>query len=480
MRLLTLALALAVPVAGAAQRTPRPPNVVVVVADDLGWADTGAYGGTAIRTPNLDRLAAGGLRFTDAYAASPVCSPSRAALQTGLHPARIGMYDVLNPHRRPWARLVPPPNRSELPPDAPTLAEALAPAGYTSALVGKWNVSVDGAPTDRGYVAAPTDAAGLDPAYGPALRAWVQANPHKGTGPITVGAVRFMEAHRADPFLLVVSYYAPHIRSEARPDLVAATRQRLAGAPYPDPAYAAMVEVMDEGLGWVVGALDALGLADDTVVLFTSDNGGLVQVYHHGGPIVTTNGPLRGEKGTLYEGGVRVPLVARGPGVAAGTTTAVPVTTADLFATVLDLAGAPAAPTDGLSLAPLLRGGAAPDRDALFWHYPAYHHDTPASSVRVGRWKLVEHYETGAAELYDLDADPGERRDLAADLPLVALGLRDRLARWRGDVGASLPTPNPDYDPTLAPVWGRRPARPDDPPPPGALDMGEELRKLFE
>ena len=342
-------------------------------------------------------------------------------------------------------------------------------------------MSVDGGPTDRGYVAAPTDAGGLDPTYGARLRAWAEANPHKGTGPITVGAVRFLEEHRDGPFFLVVSYFAPHIRSEARPELVEAYRQRLAGAAYPDPAYAAMVEVMDEGVGWVLGALDALGLGDDTVVLFTSDNGGLVQVYHGGGPIVTTNGPLRGREGDALRGRrprprssrvVRAsPPAPRPPSRPSRRTCSRRSSTSR---------APPAVPTDGVSLAGVLRGGPPPDRDALFWHYPSYHHDTPASSVRAGRWKLVEHYETGAAELYDLDADPGERRDLAAERPLVALALRDRLARWRAEVGAGLPLPNPDYDPTLAGVWGRRPARPGAPPPPGALDMGEELRKLFE
>ena len=460
-----------------------PPNIVFILADDLGWADLGAYGNPYIETPHLDRLAAEGVRFTDAYAASPVCSPTRASLQTGFYPARLGMNAIANPHRRPWARLLPPPNRWSLPDTVATIAEALAPAGYASAIIGKWNLGYE-APDlagDRGYVQAPGDAEGLHPAYREAVARFAEANPHKGTGPITLQSIRFIEEQREGPFFCFVSFFAPHIKSEARDELVRKyERKKEAQKTLILPRYAAMVEAMDEGVGLILGALDSLGLAENTLVAFTSDNGGLVQVYHRAGPLVTTNAPLRGEKGTLYEGGLRVPLILRGPGVAGGgRTSTVPAISNDLFPTFLEAAGLPGRPSDGASLVPLLQDKNTSPR-ALYWHYPFYHHATPAAAIREGDLKLIEWYEDGRLELYDLGQDLGERDNLAEQRPEKAAALRKKLRAWQADVQAAMPMANPDYDPSLAYLWGRRPEKPWMPAPEGTLDVGAECVKLFD
>ena len=460
-----------------------PPNIVFILADDLGWADLGSYGNAYIETPNLDRLAAEGVRFTDAYAASPVCSPTRASLQTGFYPARLGMNAIINPHRRPWAALLPPENRWRLPDTVATLAEALAEAGYTSSIIGKWNLGYE-APDlagDRGYASAPDDAEGLSPAYREAVARFAEENPHKATGPITLQAIRFIEREREGPFFCFVSYFAPHIKSEARDELVRKYEQKKkTHETLILPRYAAMVEAMDEGVGLILGALDRLGLAENTLLVFTSDNGGLIQVYHHAGPIVTTNAPLRGEKGTLYEGGTRVPLLARWPGVTEpGRTTDVPLISNDLFPTFLGVAGLPGRPTDGVSLAPLLKDQEVEQR-TLYWHYPFYHHATPAGAIREGDLKLIEWFETGQLELYDLSQDLGERANLAAERPDKAAALRQKLRAWRADIGAAMPAANPDHDPSLAYLWGQRPEKPWLPAPGGTLDMGTECVKLFD
>ncbi len=467
----------------AGQPSDRP-NVLFILADDLGWADLGSYGNTFIDTPNLDRLAREGMRFTDAYAASPVCSPTRASIQTGLYPARFDLNDIINPHRRPWALLSPPENGWRLPPDAVTLAEALKEAGYTSTLVGKWNVGYDkpDMPEDRGYVAPPSADSEPNRAYREDLERFARENPHKGTGPITLQAVRFMEEHRDGPFLAFVSYNAPHIETAAREELIGKYERRKTEVKTDIHAeYAAMVTALDEGVGYLLRSLEVLDIDDRTLVFFFSDNGGLIQVYHHAGPIITTNAPLRGEKGTLYEGGIRVPLIVRIPGmVKPGAVSAEQVISNDFFPTFLEAAGLPIpSDLDGVSLWPVLSGRGPLNREALYWHYPSYHHSTPAAAVRVGRYKLIEFYEDGRRELYDLATDPGERLDLAAERPEMARSLAERLHVWQKRVGAGMPRPNPDFDPSKAYLWGNRPAAPWEKAPEGVVDMRSECIKLF-
>jgi arylsulfatase A-like enzyme len=442
------------------------PNVVVVLADDLGWADLAHAGSDLHETPNLDRLARRGLRFPAATAAAPVCTPTRAALLAGKHPARLRMTiwreaAAAPPRNR---RLVPPAARADLPLEETTLAEALRAAGYATGHVGKWHLgdkvhsarahgfewSVGGSPWG-----APTTY--FHPYSGP----WPGSGEMRSvpgleggkpgeylTDRLTDEAIRFVEACRGRPFFLYLAYHTPHTPLEGKPDLVARYAARVRpGLRHANPAYAAMVHSLDENVGRLLGRLESLGVADRTAVIFTSDNGGFVGSF--GGTPVTTNAPLRSGKGSLYEGGLRVPLLVRWPGVTPeGAACAEAVTTTDLYPTILEMAGLPPdeSRSDGRSLAPLLRDpGRTLGRDALFWHYPHYYATTtPVSAVRSGPWKLLEYHEDGRTELYHLDADPGERDDRSGREPARARELRDRLHAWRREVGAALPTANPD------------------------------------
>lgn len=476
----------------AAQLSAQPPNLVLILADDLGWADLSSYGNRFIDTPHIDSLARDGIRFTDAYAAAPVCAPTRAAIFAGRAPARIGMTMITRPHKRPWAKLTPPPNAYAVPLDLPMLADRLADAGYVSTLIGKWHHGYGNDPHDLDRVVMPPGtgpkrpeiALGfIEPPSGtlrgdsPAER-FARENPGKNLGRQTLQAVRFLEERKQGPrnerFFLMLSYNAVHIPMEARADLVAKYYRRFANKnPGIDPRYAAMTEATDESVGLVLEALDRLGLSDETVVVFTSDNGGLIRVYHGDGPQVTTNAPLRSEKGSLYEGGIRVPLIVRAPGLAeAGTESPEPVVSTDLYPTFLDLAGVadPEQGSDGRSLAPLFGGGAL-DRDALYWHYPAYHHSTPSAAIRRGRWKMIEFFEDGRRELYDLAADIGERRDRSAAKPDLVRDLSRRLHRWFAEVGAQMPVENPHHDPRRQAIWGVRPEYPWQEAPRGPLPI---------
>lgn len=453
-----------------------PPNLVLILADDLGWSDLGAYGNRTIDTPRIDALAREGLRFTDAYSAAPVCAPTRASIFTGRAPARLGMTMITSPHKRPWAKLTPPPNAYAVPLDVPMLAGRLADAGYVSTLIGKWHHGYGNNPhrLDRVVMppgtgpARPEIALGfVEPPSGrplgdsPAER-FARDNPGKNLGPQTLQAVRFLEENHDRRFFLMLSYHAVHIPMEARPDLVAKYEQRGSRDAGIDPRYAAMTEAMDDSVGLVLDALDRLNLREETVVVFTSDNGGLIRVYHGDGPRVTTNAPLRSEKGSLYEGGIRVPLVIRAPGLTeSGATSNEPVVSTDLYPTLLDLAGvdAPEDGSDGRSLKPVLGGGSL-GRDALYWHYPAYHHSTPAAAVRTGRWKLIEFFEDGRRELYDLQNDLSESRDVSRSEPKRARELYDQLHEWLQGVNAQMPTENPHHDPRRENVWGVRPQYP--------------------
>jgi arylsulfatase A len=425
------------------------PNFVLILADDLGWADLPQYGNRFNETPRLDRLAAEGVRFTQFYAGA-VCSPTRAHLQAGRDQARYGITQHIPGHRRPFAKLIDPVVAPHLPLAVETFAERLRAAGYGTGYFGKWHLGGDG--------------------YGPARQGWdavveLQGHnvPPRLAGGVTARraadfladkAIAFLEANRENPFVLQVSPYAVHIPLSTTPEL----RQKYAAKRpmpgYPSrPEYAGLLEELDRSVGRIADAIDRLGLAGNTLLMFTSDNGGLEREQN--GTIVTSNKPLRGEKGSLYEGGIRVPAIMRWPGVIPpGAVSATPAGTIDMHVTLLDLAGVgPSAsePLDGVSFAPVLRKpGAALARDALYWHLPHYHHSTPASAMRRGDWKLIEFFENGALELYNLREDPGELRNLAAVEPRRAAELQKALAGWRAKVGARMPTPNPNYDPARA------------------------------
>ena len=451
------------------------PNVVLIVADDLGWADLGVYGSRFHETPNLDRLAAQGMLFTNAYAAGPVCSPTRTSLMTGRYPARVRQTDWIpgNPDQaeRPLLQVE---DLNHLPLHEVTIAERLREAGYATAHIGKWHLGDDGhLPTDQGFqLNVAGSHIGHPPSYFDPYRKGGEGLEHM-PGPGRAGeyltdrlsdeASRFIEANRDRPFFLYFPEYAVHTPIEAPQELVAKYRAKAAtmgvrdtviGGPRPDvvvraaqtnPVYAAMMEKLDQSVGRVLAALERNGVASRTIVIFTSDNGGLstLPTQRPLGP--TSNLPLRAGKGWLYEGGIRVPLLVRWPGqVTAGRVSDLPVTTPDLFATLVEVsrAGPPAGTAvDGIDLSPMLRGGPAPRRDAIFWHYPHYHGSgsVPSAAVREGDWKLIEWYETGAVELYDLRADPGERSDLASARPEIRDRLRQRLSDWRRSVDAQMP-----------------------------------------
>lgn len=441
----------------AAADEPQKPNVILIVLDDFGWADLGCYGSTYHETPNIDALARRGMRFTNAYAACPVCSPSRAALMTGKDPARLHLTDWL-PGRtdRPSQKLRRPTIRQELPLEEITLAESLKPAGYASASVGKWHLGGppfwpehQGFDRNVGGTETGSPPGGYFHFKTPSMQAHNDAEYL--TDRLTDEAIGFIEEHRARPFFLYLPHYAVHIPLQARRDLEDRYRAKPSnGSPQHNPIYAAMIQSVDEGIGRLIKRLDQLGLADRTAIVFTSDNGGL-SVKEGPNTPSTSNSPLRAGKGYLYEGGIRVPLIVTWPGVSRpGSTCDAPVSGQDLHPTILQMAGVtPAAGQiiDGESLVPLLKGTGNLRRDAIYWHYPHYSNQggKPGGAIRQGNLKFIEWYEDGRGELYDLAADPGERTDLAAARPSDATRLRDRLARWRESVAAQMPTPNPDY-----------------------------------
>jgi arylsulfatase A-like enzyme len=435
-------------------------NVVIILADDLGWADLGCYGSSYHKTPHLDKLAAAGTRFTNAYAACPVCSPTRAALMTGQYPPRLNLTDWL-PGRpdRPDQKLLRPALAQEIPESVTTLAAVLKKAGYATGHVGKWHLGGKGAgPQDRGFdrnVAGDQSGSprsyfapykGKDGVFMPGLEK--APDGEYLTDRLTAEAEKFIESNRAKPFFLYLAHYTVHIPLQAKPDVVAKYKQGKPGE-QGNPIYAAMVESLDDSVGRVIAKLDELKLADRTLVLFTSDNGGLCVVEGPNTP-PTINTPLREGKGFLYEGGIRVPLLVRWPGVTkAGATAAAPVSSVDFFPTICEACGVKSdAKVDGVSFVPALKGEPL-RREALYWHYPHYSNQggKPGAAVRAGDYKLVEFYENGRRELFDLKKDPGETRNLIESSPDVAKDLAAKLDAWRKEVGAKLPKPNPDYVP---------------------------------
>lgn len=439
-----LALLLAAPSAMAA-----PPNIVIILADDLGWADLGCYGNTYNESPHLDRLAAEGLRFTQFYA-GPVCSPTRANLQSGQDQARFGITQHIPGHKRPFAKLSDPPVPLQLPLEVETFAERLAAAGYRTGYFGKWHLGgANYGPDKQGWQTV-IECKGHDTP--PAVSG--RAETVRTAEFLTDKAIEFIDQHQDGPFLVQVSHYAVHIPLNSTPERLARFKDKPTAPGYPSrPEYAALLSELDDSVGRIADHIDKLGLGENTLIVFFSDNGGIE--HEQNGTIVTSNQPLNGEKGTLYEGGIRVPAVLRWTGVIApGSVSNTPAISYDLYPTFQELAGVstPAgAILDGVSLAALIKDPAATlARDRLYWHLPHYHHSTPASAMRQGDWKLIEFFEDDRLELYDLAADPGERTNLAAKEPQRAASMQSSLAEWRASVNARMPVPNPDYDPARA------------------------------
>ncbi|MBW3596784.1 MAG: sulfatase, partial [Planctomycetes bacterium] len=396
-----------------------------------------------------------GLRFTHFYA-GPVCSPTRANLQSGQDQARFGITQHSPGHRRPFARLIDPVVAPHLPREVETFAERLRDGGYATGYFGKWHLGRDGyGPSDQGWETVLECNGNVAP---PRLTG--EDKPRRMADFLTDKAIGFIESHREEPFVLQVSHAAVHIRLSTTPELLEKYQAKKPAPGYPSlPEYAGLLEELDASVGRIVAAVDRLGLGEKTLILFVSDNGGLE--HEQNGRVVTSNDPLRGEKGTLYEGGIRVPAIARWPGVIpAGAESAISAITTDLYPTLLALAEVsppPDQPLDGVSIAPVLRDPAATlDRDSLYWHLPHYHHSTPAGAIRRGDWKLIDFFEDGRRELYHLADDPGEQRNLASQEPEKAKELQSALAAWREEVGARMPAPNPNFDPERAGELARR------------------------
>lgn len=443
----------------------RPPNVVLIVIDDLGQRDLGCYGSTFYKTPNIDKLAKDGLRFTDFYAACPVCSPTRVSILTGKYPQRANVTDWI-PGRKdmPDQRLKQPTIRNELPLEEVTIAEVLKQRGYATGHIGKWhlggkgfepekqgfdvNIAGDETGTPRSYFAPFENKGGRMPGLERAPEGEYL------TDRLAAEAEKFIGAHKDKPFFLYLPHYAVHTPLRAKQGTIDKYPAKPRAGSQSNSVYAAMVESMDEAVGRVLKKLDDLKLSDNTLVIFTSDNGGLATT--EGGPTgATFNAPLREGKGFLYEGGVRVACIVKWPGaVKPGTVTDQVACSIDLFPTIAAACESPADPkvampkVDGVSLVPVFQGQKH-EREHIFWHYPHYSNQggRPGGAVRAGSFKLVEFYEDGRRELFDVTKDISESRNLAAEKPLIVKTLAGLLDDWRKEVGAKMPTPNPQYRP---------------------------------
>lgn len=583
-----------------ADAAKRPPNIVVFLVDDMGWNDTEPYGNKFHETPNVTKLAKQGMRFTNAYAACPVCSPTRVSIMTGRYPARVGITDFIPGHLRPWAKLTVPPIHNQLPLSEVSLAEMVKPAGYVSGSFGKWHLGGrTHYPDKQGFDDwIVTGGRHFAPRFRTTPKVKVKKNEYLGDF-LTRHAERFIEKNRDKPFLLYLPHYAVHIPLEAKEKLVAKYRtkrsraehrpelrvrirwqgypikaineqvirpmmsvllkNKISGAliygrsyhggatgsaeyrivefpngwsaevaeekigaliaaarlprpkrkdapkkkaggggaapgdgtsriqlpaargsievklsPVNHPTYAAMVEHIDQSLGRIMKKLDDLKLADNTVLIFFSDNGGLYRRFDQNGPAVMSNYPLRDEKGSLYEGGIREPCIIRWPSVVKpGSVSKVPITSVDFWPTIAEIAGTRKKfkhAIDGESLVPVLKYGdtrESPSTDALlafltfdtralYWHYPHYHHTTPGGAIRKGDYKLIEYFEDGKLELYNLKDDIGETTDLSKKQPSRTKKLHAMLKAWRKKVGAKMPTKNKYYDPKRAGEWRNR------------------------
>jgi arylsulfatase A len=426
------------------------PNFILLLADDLGWADLSCYGSRFHETPNLDRLASSGIRFTHAYAACPVCSPTRASIMTGKYPARLHLTNFIpGKHTIPHSKLVSPQFHQQLPLEETTMAEVLQSAGYKTGYFGKWHLGGQGfTPTDQGF---DTNAASAGVRSVPPLEPGVNEGHGLTSARLTDHALRFIEANQAGSFFVYLSYYDVHIPLETTPEYVERyTHKADENAPQRNPLYAGMVRSLDDSVGRIADKLKELGLDRKTIVVFASDNGGLI-IPEWSCQIATSNQPLRSGKGNLYEGGIRVPLIVSCPGlVRQGIECSEPVISTDFFPTFAELAGVrQSGPGDGISLLPLLKNDVKPVRRELFWHYPHYSNQggRPSGAVRQGDYKLVEFYEDSRCELYNLNDDPGETRDLAKSDPDRTAAMRALLHAWLAETRADMPSPNPAHDP---------------------------------
>lgn len=436
-----------------------PPNFVFILVDDLGWRDVGYYvgygynGSTYYETPNINRLARQGMRFTDAYAACPVCSPTRASIMAGKYPARMHLTDWIHGHEDPDAKLIIPDWTHYMSTEEVTIAEALKAAGYATGHIGKWHLGDDPSywPENQGF---DVNIGGWKPGYPSGGYFSPYDNPTLPDGPedeyLTdregMEAEKFIEQNKDRPFFLYLAHYAVHIPLQAKQDIIDKFEAKPPSPEHDDAIYAAMIQSVDDAVGRILDKLEKLKIDDNTIIIFMSDNGGLL------GP--TDNTPLRGGKSQAYEGGIREPMIIKWTNVIqAGAVCSEPVISTDFYPTILEMADLPLKPQqhrDGVSLVPLLKQTGTLDREAIYWHYPHYHINNPYGpfgAIRKGVWKLIEYFENMSVELYNLNDDLGEQNNLVATNPAKAFELRDMLYTWRASVDAQMTTPNPEYQP---------------------------------
>jgi len=474
---------------GPSNKTDPKPNFIFILVDDLSWTDPGCYGSTFYETPNIDRLASEGTRFTNAYAACPVCSPTRASIMTGKYPARINLTDWIPGRQQhagpqPCDKLIPKDFELEMKLEEITIAEALKKSGYKTFFAGKWHLGQDSIywPEYQGF----------DINKGGWSTGWPQGgyfspymNPRLESGPegehltdrLTSESIQFLESVNNDPFLLYLSFYSVHTPLQAKEELIRkyekkadslglnqieqtiSDKEWIKKAPpqgtfverivQGHPTYSGMIETMDINVGRILDKLEELDLEDQTIIFFMSDNGGLATA--EGSP--TSNLPLRAGKGWLYEGGIREPMIIKWPGRSIpGSTCDVPVISTDFYPTILEMAGLDLMPgqhMDGVSLVPLMERGGTFEERPIFWHYPHYSNQggKPGAAVRMGKYKLIDFFEDNNVELYDLESDIGEQHDLSDGMPEKTKELLKILHNWQEEVDARMMDQNPGYDP---------------------------------
>ena len=437
------------------------PNILFILADDFGWSQLGCYGSDFYETPHIDRLARQGMKFTDAYAACPVCSPTRASIMTGRYPARLHLTDFIAGGNYPHEKYRQPEWQKYLPLHEVTIAEVLKTAGYATASFGKWHLSITKKPP--GSLPFNPDKQGFDESfvtYKPSSRRDPESDAHNVEA-ITQKSLDFLERHKGQPFFLYVTHNTIHAPVLGKKKLVEKYKNKPGSKlPQNNPVLGAMIEELDDSVGRLLKTLKDLKIADKTIVVFFGDNGGLERD--------ASQMPLRSGKANLYEGGIREPLIVRWPGVVTpGSTCSEPVISVDFFPTFVEILGLENRIThiiDGVSLLPLLKQNSTLGREAIYWHYPHYHSSSigPCGAVRAGDYRLIEWFDEticgpgNELELYHLKEDIGERKNLAEKMPDKARRLKDMLANWRSQVNAQMLTPNPNYDPQKARKSGKK------------------------
>jgi uncharacterized sulfatase len=473
------------PVVVGARQTAKQPNIVFFMVDDLGWADLPVYGNRFNEAPNITKLADEGMLFTNAYAASPVSSPTRASVMSGQYPVRLGMVDFIPGHWRPYEEVIVPTNRTQyLPQEIITIGESLQKAGYVTGYFGKWHLGDNSShhPLNQGFNEANVGQGYFKSRFNPVRE---QSSEKIISKRLTEFGNDFIEKNKNQPFFLFLSHWDVHCLLDAEMPLIEKYLKKPKELAYPGNAvYAAMIENIDNSVAGIKQKISKLGLDKNTIFIFYSDNGGVITESKYPGVteelmpmiapskahlypehplryIVTSNAPLKCQKGTLNEGGIRVPLIVRWPSqIKSGSVSDALISSVDFYPTLLEIAGAGKPENqvlDGNSMMPIFKVNKYDPGRAIYWHYPVYHHDVPASAIRKGNWKLIENLITGDVRLYDLETDITESTDLSAVFPAKTKEMFGLLKDWQKEMKAEFPEKNPDFDPARRQIWGKHP-----------------------